>query len=269
MVYTAMLPRVDLIRADESSWLLMQTPDWITNSIKKNGNWSSNESNLCKAFTTDMAEPVVIDVGANIGGFAIPVAQSLMSNAGKIYCFEPQRIIFQQLCANSFLNRLDNVFTYNVALGENNGTLDIPELDFGKSQNCGGFSIDPMIRKEVAAEFTNISSGASSAVEMRTLDSFELFENVAFIKADIEGTELEFFKGATETLYQNNYPPILFEQWENKDWYEEKADETKSFLIEIGYDLQRLNGEILAQHQKYRKCYNIKRNGNRLTLERV
>ena len=265
----AMLPRVDLIRTEADSWLLMQSPDWISNSIKKNGNWGPNESNLCKVFTADMANPVVIDVGANIGGFAIPVAKALMDSLGKVYCFEPQRIIFQQLCANSFLNRLDNVFAYNVALGENNGKLDIPELDFSKSQNSGGFSIDPMIRKEVAAEFTNISSGASNAVELRTLDSFELFENLAFIKADIEGTELEFFKGATETLYHNNYPPILFEQWENKDWYEAKADETKNFLIEIGYDLQRLNGEILAQHQKYRKRYNILRDGNRLTLERV
>ena len=81
-------------------------------------------------------KPIVIDVGANIGGFAIPVAKSLMDCAGKVYCFEPQRIIFQQLCANTFLNRLDNIFTHNVALGENNGTLNIPELDCSKSQNC-------------------------------------------------------------------------------------------------------------------------------------
>ena len=264
-----MLPRVDLIRADDASWLLMQSPDWITNSIKKNGNWGPNESNLCKVFTTDVVNHIVLDVGANIGGFAVPVAKSLMDSCGKVYCFEPQRIIFQQLCANTFLNRLDNAFTYNVALGESNGTLDIPELDFGKSQNCGGFSIDPIIRKEVSAEFTNISAEISSAVEMRTLDSYELFENVAFIKADIEGTELEFFKGATETLPQNNYPPILFEQWENKVWYEAKAEETKNFLVEMGYGLQRLNGKILAQHPKYRKSYNIKRDGNRLTLERA
>ena len=269
IVDIAMLPRVDLIRGDESSWLLMQSPDWITNSIKKNGNWGSNESNLCKVFTVDEEKPIVIDVGANIGGFAIPVAKSLMDCAGKVYCFEPQRIIFQQLCANTFLNRLDNIFTHNVALGENNGTLNIPELDFSKSQNCGGFSIDPMIRKEVAAEFTNVSVGASSVVEMRTLDSCELFEGVAFVKVDIEGTELEFFKGATQTLLHNNYPPILFEQWENKVWYEAKAEKTKTFLTEMGYRLQRLNGEILAQHPKYRKSYNIKRDGNRLTLERA
>ena len=37
-----MLPTVDLIKADESSWLLMQTPDWVTNSATKNGNKISN-----------------------------------------------------------------------------------------------------------------------------------------------------------------------------------------------------------------------------------
>ena len=83
-----MLPRVDLIRADESSWLLMQTPDWITNSIKKNGNWSSNESNLCKAFTTDMAEPVVIDVGANQGIYSLAMAK-IVKPRGKVIAVEP------------------------------------------------------------------------------------------------------------------------------------------------------------------------------------
>ena len=34
-----MLPRVDLIRAEETSWLLMNNKDHISEFIRKNGFW--------------------------------------------------------------------------------------------------------------------------------------------------------------------------------------------------------------------------------------
>ena len=62
----------------------------------------------------------IIDIGANNGHFTVEFAQYVGDN-GKVHSFEPQRIIFQQLCGNVFLNGLDNVYTYNVALGDKVG----------------------------------------------------------------------------------------------------------------------------------------------------
>ena len=84
-------------------------------------------------------------------------------------------------------------------------------------------------------------------VQQIELDSLGYFEDVAFIKVDIEGLELEFFRGARKTIVENNFPPIIFELWD-LDWYKEKADQTRSYLEELGYSFMPLGMEILAQH---------------------
>ena len=83
------------------------------------------------------------------------IAKYISNTNGKVYAFEPQRIVFQQFCANVFLNRLDNVHAYNIALGDTVCKIQIPELDFWKSQNIGGFSVDANMgscRMEIVAE---------------------------------------------------------------------------------------------------------------------
>ena len=45
-----MLPRVDLIRAEENSWLLLNNQDHITDYIRKNGFWGHTESTIAKVF---------------------------------------------------------------------------------------------------------------------------------------------------------------------------------------------------------------------------
>ena len=70
----------------------------------------------------------IIDFGANNGHFTVEFAQYVGDN-GKVHSFEPQRIIFQQLCGNVFLNGLDNVYTYNVALGDKVGVTAVAVSD--------------------------------------------------------------------------------------------------------------------------------------------
>ena len=249
-----MLPHVDIYRRDELDYLLMNSDDVISNAIRTSGRWSFNETILCKAFLQKTKNKRVIDAGANLGAFALPVAKALQASGGSVICFEPQRIVFQQLCANVFLNRLDNVYTHNLALGDIDRGVEIPELDYHTSQNVGGFSIDPAIRaqmdKTIAGtreENFHEASKRTYSVKQRKLDNFGYFEDVAFIKVDIEGLELEFFRGARKTIVENNFPPIIFELWD-LDWYKEKADQTRSYLEELGYSFMPLGMEILAQH---------------------
>jgi len=51
----------------------------------------------------------IIDIGSNNGNFAVDFAH-LVGDHGRVFCFEPQRIIYYQLCTNVFLNGLDNVY---------------------------------------------------------------------------------------------------------------------------------------------------------------
>ena len=82
----------------------------------------------------------------------------------------------------------------------------------------------------------------------------------------MEGFELEFFVGASETIRKNNFPPIIFELWSGKSWYEEKAEKTKSILIDFGYSFLEFGREILAQHPNHDvKCV-VDRNGENVNL---
>lgn len=270
-----MLPRVDLIRAEENSWLLLNNNDHISDFIRKNGFWGKNESTIAKVFLANRLNTNTLDVGANIGGFTLPIAKFVASSNGKVYSYEPQRIVFQQFCANVFLNSLDNIFTYNFALGDRVCKIQIPELDFWKSQNVGGFSIDKNIRENLQNEaregknFSNSESVEQYTVEQRTLDSFKFEFAINLIKVDVEGYELEFFIGSSNTIKASSYPPIIFELWSGKSWYEQKAQKTKEILTDWGYEFSEFGREILAQHPNHPTQCKIEKNGSNINFSIV
>lgn len=269
-----MLPRVDIVRTEKFDYLLACSNDHISCTIRRDGTWGEVESTLCRYFTVETKGAIVIDAGSNLGGFALPVAKHLMDFGGRVYCFEPQRIVFQQLCANIFLNRIDNVFSYNVALGDGFGELEIPELDFQQSMNVGGLSMDPGFRRQIEADAEkgiNIKNAINTQfgnfkVDKIPLDSLELFKNVGFIKVDIEGWELEFFQGAEQTIRRNNFPPIMFELW-NFEWYREKAVKTQAFLLDLGYTFTPFEREILAQHPLHQRQLRVDRKTGKIELD--
>ena len=51
---------------------------------------------------------IAIDVGANIGTHTLWLANKVGAE-GFVYAFEPQRLLFQTLCANLALNSIQNV----------------------------------------------------------------------------------------------------------------------------------------------------------------
>lgn len=269
-----MLPNIDFVRCDDFDYLLMRSEDHISQSIRKNGVWGQLELTLAKTFVFGKEDTIVIDAGANLGAFSIPIAKAVSDQNGCVYSFEPQRIIFQQLCANIFCNRLDNVQAFNLALGSELSIVEIPELDFHKSKNTGGFSINSDYRDRLNEEakygktFPNyFAEGRNQVahVPVVPIDNFQIFKNVAFIKVDVEGFELEFFHGAGQTLEKNNFPPIIFEVW-RRDWFVEKAEETKRFLRSLGYNLYDFGEETLAQHRLFDREVSISREGRNFQI---
>ena len=83
-----------------------------------------------------------------------------------------------------------------------------------------------------------------------TLDS-GAHRNVQLIKIDVEGHELEVIKGAIKTIKANNYPPIIFEAWTWKPWFEPKRKSLFEYLEGHGYDIQQLGHNNLAKHPKH------------------
>lgn len=125
-----------------------------------------------------------IDVGANIGTHSLCVAARL-GDSSPIYSFEPHPRVFQYLVKNVSLNRRSNIQLFNVALGEEEGTVYISNdvLDD---------------RNRIAAE----AEGAV-AVPLKPLDSFDcVMQGFATLKLDVEGYELFVLRGGARSVAQ-------------------------------------------------------------------
>src|SRR5205807_9301248 len=88
--------------------------DFISMYTDLYGEWSELEVKLFQKILKP--ESNVVEIGANLGLHTVPLAK--VANKGRIICLEPQRIIFQMLCANIALNNLTNVFAYNAAASD-------------------------------------------------------------------------------------------------------------------------------------------------------
>jgi len=252
-----MLPDLETVIANDNTYLLMKNNDLIGKELRLHGDFAKSERICCEKFLVNKDKVAVIDIGANIGTFTIGVAKSLQKIDGKVICFEPQRIVFQQLCANIFLNQLENVHAFNLAVGEKNKTVELPIIDFHKSTNPGGFSVNDDIRSHLKHEYkkgttasNTYQSAISEKMQIITIDSLKIDDEIAFLKIDVEGGELEVLIGAQNTLKKNSYPPIVFEDWGSKfSWYEEKSTKTFEFIKCIGYEITPLEGRnFLAVH---------------------
>jgi FkbM family methyltransferase len=251
-----MLPKVKIVSANDSQFVLMENDDIIGRELTTRGQFAHQEIELCRLFLAEQKGVIVLDIGANTGSFTVPIAKTLSSLDGQIFAFEPQRIVFQQLCTNVFINRLDNVNTIHAAVGDNEHILEIPAIDFFKSSNPGGFSTDLEIRQKLKEEYlrgntspNQFVQGAIETVQMITIDSLEIRGKISFIKLDVEGNELECLVGARKTLERNCYPPIVYEDWRGKfEWYQEKSVKTENFHKETGYLITQLPGRNKLAH---------------------
>jgi FkbM family methyltransferase len=192
-------------------YCLYNTNDiYIGKSIQWYGEYCNGEvelfSQICKK------GDIVVEVGANIGVHTVALSQ-LIGASGKIYAFEPQRIIFQTLCANLALNSITNAYAYEYALGEQAGEIFIPEVDYTTKNNFGGVTLN---HKSLGAKIPLIS-----------LDSFLNLNRLKLLKIDVEGMELEVLKGARNIISKTN--PIIY--------VENDRVEKSQFLIEYLWEL--------------------------------
>jgi FkbM family methyltransferase len=249
-----MLPKIELVETKIGSLLLFQTEDFISQALRKNGSWAELESSIAILMAKNTGPSFILDIGANLGTFCIPVSKKLALQNIHVHAFEPQRIIFQQLNGNLFLNQIENCFTHNFALGSSVGSMNLPKIDYFQTKNIGAVSLLSEIQR-----ITNVRYHATETenIEIKTIDSLQVDGQCSFIKIDVEGFESEVISGALEFLARQSFPPILFEEWrkgkfdgEANDVVEERQAKTRSLLSNLGYQFLNLGLETLAQHPK-------------------
>lgn len=186
---------------------------YVGRSLQTYGEFSQGEATI---FAQLLAPgDVVLEAGANIGAHTVGLARQV-GPSGTILAYEPQRLVFQCLCANLALNSLRNVKARQAALGTASGVLKVPLLDPASSNNFGGLSID------------GHDEGEEVAVE--TIDSLNL-PRLRLIKADVEGMESEVLLGAAQTI--RRLRPLLYVENDRQN----KSPSLIRLIRDFGYRL--------------------------------
>lgn len=149
----------------------------------------------------DLSGATVIDIGANIGRHAIPLAKQI-GPEGLLYAFEPIPLMRNILKDKIFAADLNNVAVFPFALSKERSVADfnyIPNLpeESGLQRRH--------IYNAVPSEFQNIKVGVFKLDELIPIES-----KVDFVKIDVEGGELDVLKGSLRLL-KSAQPIVAFE----------------------------------------------------------
>lgn len=169
------------------------------------GEWSEMEVKLFRRLLTPQSN--VVEVGANLGLHSVPLAR--IANRGKVICFEPQRIIFQMLCANVAINNLTNVLAHHAAASDSDREIRIESSDYETPWNYAAFSLAKGMSSEGAFPGA-VSIESVAAVRLDTFQPVAELAAIDLLKIDAEGHELQVLAG-TAGLIARHRPMIFVE----------------------------------------------------------
>jgi FkbM family methyltransferase len=231
------LPDIHLATDGDLNYALFKHNDVVSNGVRSGG-YEKELQSISSELLGDFTDGIVIDIGANLGSYIVPLAKQHPHL--QFEAFETQRIIYYQLCANIFLNRLSNVYAHNVGLSNEKRITSYVLPNYAEETNIGAFSIDFDTRLK---DYEVKSEGVTERMIIIPLDSMQ-YEKVRLIKIDVEGHELSVLLGAEHTLRENNYPPIIFEAWTWK--FPEKRKALFEHLQSLGYEITEMGQNNLA-----------------------
>jgi len=167
----------------------------ISSTQYSHGDYEAHETRIM----AEVVQPgwTVVDAGANFGWYAIHLAR-WVGPGGRVLAFEPIPASFGELTDNTLLNGCGNLRNFPMALGGEDGMISL----YLPSSHLGAGA---------ASQFLDM--GEKVPVPMKRLDTLLEAEGVAhvdFLKADIEGGELNLLRGA-QGLLARCHPAILIE----------------------------------------------------------
>ena len=168
-------------------------------------------------------DAVVVDGGANIGFFTVPVAHRTQGRGTRIISFEPQRQLFQALGGSLAINGYRHVYLHNCGLGAEPGIAQLPAVDYSMAQDFGTVSLSD--------ETTVDEHGWMNdrVVDVTSIDAMDL-PRLDFFKLDVEGYEVPALTGAIRTIQK-------YQPWIWVEYFITGAEPIKQALVSlIDYD---------------------------------
>ena|SRR5256885_6174242 len=181
----------------------------------------------------------VIDIGANVGVYALPWAAIYTDVT--VHCFEPNPAVRRRLARNVALNQLtERIQLHAEALSDHAGTATLYGSDDMSTLNKG--------------VHTGAGQAAPTEVALARLDDIFGVEGppVSLIKIDVQGHELEVLRGA-DAVISHHRPALILEHEDNLYVSASEANQRKIELAELlsrfGYEalyISRWGPELLT-----------------------
>ena len=232
---------------------LLSLPMRVDYTILLSSTWEDVEREFVS--TLDLEEEgVVIDVGANIGIYAVMLARDHPKL--EVIAIEASPEIFDRLGINCRLNNLSNVTLINAAVSnQDNSAVELYERD-SMSTISKDFLLEFGISEKKEMGTDRGSSIAKRKIKTRTLDSIIEsmgVDKIALLKLDIEGAEMLALEGAAKALSQKKVKNMLIEYHSIQNY-----DQLLNALRQYGYeysihqrsqlfdDEAHVNGHVMA-----------------------
>ena len=145
---------------------------------------------------------VALDIGGNIGNHSLRLRHSF----SRIHAFEPNPVAADRLRANIALNRASNIHVEEVGLSDQDASLPFAANPDG---NLG------------ASRFVTDPAKATQTLQVRNGDEYVAalgIDRLDFIKCDVEGHELDVFRGLVGTVRRFK-PVVTFEYFADREGY--------------------------------------------------
>jgi FkbM family methyltransferase len=186
---------------------------------------------------------VVIDIGAYIGSYTIMASKNVGIN-GKVVSIEADPNNFDILTQNINLNNLKNVMTLNYAVysKETIIKLYLPTVNGSISEYA---KYNTVMTQRVHGEQKFVEVNADTLDNLLQQNHVN-YEDVNWIKIDVEGAEFEVLKGATNVLSKSKDISLLIEIHnieEGKNLYKEIVNFLENFNFKLDFEKTYASGE--------------------------
>lgn len=188
---------------------------------------------------TAMLKPgdLVLDCGANVG----KVSEFLLQTGADVICFEPDPYAFEQL--QKRLGDHPRADLRNVAVGTSEGVLPLMRAD-NFDDNPGGASV----KSTLVQGGRKIDESQGNVINVPVID-FPAFlastiaqrGEIAFVKMDIEGAELELLEAMEQTDVFDHIRSTVVETHENKFKELRPRFKTLKGRISDAYPITKIN----------------------------
>lgn len=160
----------------------------------------------------------VIDIGGHIGLFVLYSAKKC--NKGKIYSYEPVKKNYQLLVENITMNKISNIYHFNLAVSNDQNTIKI----FLSNDDAAHSIIESQNKFEII-----------DSISLKKIIDMHKIEKCDFLKMDCEGAEFKILESLPDEYFSKIKKMVIEYHIFNNNFesYEKMKERLQNLNFEI------------------------------------